>query len=167
MSQSKTPTERFWTKVNQNGPVPLHAPHLGQCWEWTAGLDRDGYGRFSLNGQTVGAHRVAFEWANGPITAETIDHRCRNRACVRPDHMRESSHAHNRVRARRSYCHRNHRYPQEMLWRPIGAPVRCKECEALRREFRRNAGNLLNQIMDDLFADPGALEDFVTSAYKP
>jgi hypothetical protein len=30
----KTLEERFWEKVDKNGPVPAHRPELGPCWVW-------------------------------------------------------------------------------------------------------------------------------------
>jgi len=79
---------RFWAKVDKS-----HDP--AGCWTWTGGLTDDGYGRFRvvIDGQArhVKAHRWAYEAANGPIgDGLTVDHdddRCRNRACVRPDHL--------------------------------------------------------------------------------
>lgn len=79
--------ERFWSKVDQTtGPVPAS---LGtRCWIWTASKVEDGYGRF-WSGKNLAAHRVAYEWLVGPIPADReIDHRCHNRACVRPEHLR-------------------------------------------------------------------------------
>ena len=60
----------------------------GGCWFWTGLLWENGYGRF---GQ-LRAHRLAYEWAIGPIPEGlTIDHvkarGCASRACVRPDHL--------------------------------------------------------------------------------
>lgn len=72
--------ERFWPKVNKDGPFG--------CWEWTASRDRGGYGRFSAYGRLVGAHRVAYELLVGPIPEGLhLDHLCRNRACVNPEHL--------------------------------------------------------------------------------
>ena len=70
--------ERFWSKVDANG----------DCWLWTASIRRDGYGAFRLNGRTKYAHRLAWEALIGPIPdGRQIDHLCRARRCVNPDHM--------------------------------------------------------------------------------
>lgn len=61
------------------------------CWEWTGGRttgnrkhgDPGGYGKFYLRGRTVLAHRVMFAAVQGR-EADTVEHVCRNRACVRP-----------------------------------------------------------------------------------
>jgi len=71
--------ERFWVKVDRSGP--------DGCWVWTAARVT-GYGRFRLAGKQVGAHRLAYELLVGPIPdGLTIDHLCRNRACVNPSHL--------------------------------------------------------------------------------
>ena len=68
---------RFWENVIQSG----------DCWLWTAALDRYGYGRCRHNG-TQRAHRVAYEQMVGPIPdGLVIDHLCRVRACVNPSHL--------------------------------------------------------------------------------
>lgn len=74
--------ERFWSKVDKSAG--------DGCWPWTASRDRNGYGQFGLGGKMRRAHRVAYELATGrPIPAGMqVDHRCRNRPCVRPDHLR-------------------------------------------------------------------------------
>lgn len=60
------------------------------CWTWSAGLSNQGYGCFTVAGRHVYAHRYAFERVNGQIApGKYIDHICHNRACVRPDHLRE------------------------------------------------------------------------------
>lgn len=59
------------------------------CWEWQLGRTGSGYGVCrNLEGKQVSAHRFFFEQANGPIPdGLQIDHLCRTRACVNPDHM--------------------------------------------------------------------------------
>lgn len=70
--------QRFWAKVDKGG----------DCWNWTAAKIWSGYGKFQFNGSSVGAHRVAWTLLRGPIPEGlTVDHLCRNRACVNPAHM--------------------------------------------------------------------------------
>lgn len=61
-----------------------------KCWLWRGVRDRYGYGRMKIGGRPKLAHRVVYERTYGPIPDEgmEIDHRCRVRACVRPDHLR-------------------------------------------------------------------------------
>ena len=58
------------------------------CWEWTAHRNSYGYGIISINYKNRQAHRIMYEEFIGPIPEELqLDHLCRNRACVRPDHL--------------------------------------------------------------------------------
>jgi len=58
------------------------------CWPWTACRSSDGYGHIRIEGSVYKAHRVVYELMVGPIPVGLeIDHLCRNRACVRPDHL--------------------------------------------------------------------------------
>ena len=69
---------RLWAKVDASG----------DCWEWT-GARTSGYGHLRMSeGVYRRAHRVVYERMVGPIPEGlTIDHRCRNKACVNPDHL--------------------------------------------------------------------------------
>lgn len=72
------------------------------CWLWTASKNNRGYGTFRLAGRTVQAHRLVYELLVGPIVdGLTIDHLCRNRACVRPSHLEAVSHQENCARGGR------------------------------------------------------------------
>ena len=62
---------------------------MSDCWLWRGTKDRDGYGRMKVRGRPRLAHRVVYERTYGPIPEGIqIDHRCRVRDCVRPDHLR-------------------------------------------------------------------------------
>lgn len=82
--------ERFWAKVQKSDG----------CWEWQAGKS-NGYGAFydtrPSPRKQIPAHRFAYELANGTIPdGMLIDHRCFNRACVNPAHLRLASFKQNR-----------------------------------------------------------------------
>lgn len=69
------------------------------CWIWTASLDLNGYGQFSYKGKRHAAHRVSYELFKGPAPTE-LDHICRVRCCVNPDHLEGVTHHVNLMRGR-------------------------------------------------------------------
>lgn len=76
--------ERFWAKVDKDGPVPTHLPSLGPCWVWTRATTEWGYGVLRFSGRRWRAHRVAWEMANGDIPqGQLVLHRCDNPRCVK------------------------------------------------------------------------------------
>lgn len=73
------------------------------CWIWTgpdSGTGRGGgYPRFSLGDRTVAVHRVMATHAFGYIhPKQQVDHRCRNRRCVNPEHLEVVTHRENQRR---------------------------------------------------------------------
>jgi hypothetical protein len=67
----------------------MYVDKSGDCWEWTGYKSKKGYGVFNATSPATSAHRFAFQAFIGeiPESAE-VDHRCLNRGCVRPDHLR-------------------------------------------------------------------------------
>jgi HNH endonuclease len=69
------------------------------CLVWRGGTDKQGYGRFRIGGRhgpVIGAHRVAWECAHGPIPADRmVLHSCDNRRCIHPTHLRLGTHQEN------------------------------------------------------------------------
>jgi hypothetical protein len=68
-------SERFWANVSPE-------PNTG-CWLWAGGMDDKGYGRFSVDGVAMHAHRLAWIEIHGPIPAGlNVCHKCDTPACV-------------------------------------------------------------------------------------
>jgi len=97
----RTPEQRFWDRVDKDGPLPTWAPFLGSCWLWTAGKFPAGYGCLGVGGKSVLTHRFSYELLVGPIPEGLeIDHLCRVRACCNPSHLEPVTSAENVQRAR-------------------------------------------------------------------
>lgn len=91
-----TAEERFWAKVDQNGPLNQDST---RCWLWTAGTATGGHGRFWLAGRMIPAHQFSYELLVGPTPRPEegeLDHRltCPKR-CVNPQHLRVCTHKQN------------------------------------------------------------------------
>lgn len=66
------------------------------CWIFTGFLTGNGYGHIRSGSTMLMAHRVTYEHQNGPVpTGMELDHKCRCRACVNPDHMEPVTHQEN------------------------------------------------------------------------
>ncbi len=83
-----TVRSRFWAQVNKDsGIFVLINGESSECWTWEGHLEV-GYGRVSVNSERIGAHVLSYTWAKGPIPEGLeIDHLCRTRHCVRPEHL--------------------------------------------------------------------------------
>jgi hypothetical protein len=112
------------------------------CWEWTGAKIPNGYGSIrSKTGQLL-AHRVAYEIFVGPIPdGMSIDHLCRNRACVSAEHLEPVTTRENVLRgvgltarnAVKTHCLRGHEFtPENTYWtkNPSGPGRECRTCKA-------------------------------------
>lgn len=128
---------RFMSKVN----IPFAS---GTCWTWRGGRNGDGYSTFNDGRRNVGAHRYSYETLVGPIPEGLeLDHLCRNRLCVRPDHLEAVDHRTNVLRSdnpaakasRRTACPKGHPYDRIEL----GRFRRCGQCVRDRYHARKAA----------------------------
>jgi hypothetical protein len=108
------------------------------CWTWTGNRCRKGYGRIKIGGNQKQAHRVAYEFFVGPIPCGlTIDHLCRNRGCVRPNHLEPVTGRENTLRgvapsamnAVKTHCVNGHPFDEaNTYWWGGGAWRSCRAC---------------------------------------
>lgn len=135
------PTDRFWQKVSRDGTET--------CWEWLATRDAGGYGRFWNDGRLVAAHRYSVELVRGPIPdGLDVDHLCRNRGCVNPDHLEVVSRQINVRRgigpaaknAGKTHCIHGHEFTEAntKIWKGYGRVMRqCRACYRVIDDRRR------------------------------
>jgi hypothetical protein len=155
----KTIYENFWSRVDMTGtayPTPERAvpERWGPCWLWTVGADRHrpgghGYGIFGLDGEQVGAHRVAYDWLIGPIPdGHDLDHLCRVPPCCNPEHTEPVTHQENILRgdspsaqhARKTHCPQGHPFDEANTYRDPDGSRNCRACKRARR--RGDGGGL-------------------------
>lgn len=134
--------------------LSIPEPNSG-CFLWLGNIhEATGYGRIWDNGHRDFAHRIAYEIAKGPIPKDLeIDHLCRLRCCVNPDHLEAVTHRENIIRgaspashkakyAARTHCKYGHllseentAYVKSRKW----LQRRCRECDRLRAARLRAA----------------------------
>lgn len=141
------PVDRFWARIDYDGPVPAHRPELGHCWIWLASLNANGYGQtFCFTDISQLAHRVAWALSSRPlIPGLELDHLCRTSACVRPDHIEQVEKRINIFRGngwsarnrRKTHCPRGHAYDAANTSRNERGHRTCRACT--NGTFRYNA----------------------------
>lgn len=121
---------RFLNKINKTDG----------CWLWTGAVSTNGYGAFAYGGtKTAYAHRIALAGSGVVLEdAMVIDHLCRNRLCVNPDHLEQVPQRQNVNRglqgAMKTHCPQGHPWIEENQYvRPNGR----KMCLPCRNERNR------------------------------
>jgi hypothetical protein len=116
-------------------------------WLWTGDLDADGYGIVYREGYNWRAHRWVFALVHG-LTDLPLDHLCRVRNCVNPDHLEAVTTAVNNERiptwgGNAQRCSKGHEFTPENTISRADGKRRCRTChrdQERERRARRAAG---------------------------
>lgn len=144
-------SERFWVKVEVRGN--------DECWPWTAGTYRSGYGQFGVSrDRNVAAHVFAYEECVGPVPEGLVlDHLCHNgdevcfgsstcphRKCCNPIHLLPRTRRANVLAGKtrpaanllKTHCPQGHEYTpaNTSVW---NGKRKCRKCDADRHRARR------------------------------
>lgn len=130
--------ERFMNLV-----IPI--PESG-CWIWAGAINWKGYGRFWLSGKLKSAHRISYEWFIGEIPKGLqIDHLCRVRCCVNPNHLEPVTPQINSSRgnvgaywANKTHCPHGHLYSKDNTYRNNGKRF-CRTCRKISYQNKKAA----------------------------
>jgi len=148
-AKMKPLAERFWSKVNKNGP--------NGCWIFTGHIGGRGYGTIWDGAKVRTAHQISWELTRGERPGGfVLDHICRNRECCNPDHLRLVTPRQNAVEnndspfalnAQKTHCRKcgTEFHPDNVRWIPSrgpkGTPLAARVCLTCVR--RRSPGSRL------------------------
>jgi len=131
--------ERFLNKR-----IKIERTGKWECWLWCGKLDDKGYAIYrGRSPERQKAHRYSYQLFIGPIPAGlVIDHLCRRRHCINPEHLEPVTSIENIIRGTgpiarymsgRTHCDRGHLLTEENIYtRPQGWRL-CKTCKRGRQ----------------------------------
>lgn len=138
---------RFWAKVRKGA----------ECWEWVGAHTSRGYGNFWSGSRYVAAHIFAYSLLVGSVPRGLdLDHLCRNRSCVNPEHLEPVTRRENTLRgetpaarnARKTHCLRGHVFDEANTYRSKrGRGCRaCRNASSRRLRARRAAEKRAREV---------------------
>ena len=119
-------------------------PDPDGCWLWQGPTTPNGYGKYRRPGQRERvAHRVLWEHYNGPVPdGMELDHLCRARNCVRPEHFEvvtpsENTRRQDHANRNKTACPQGHDYTPENTRTDASGRRNCRTCDRERTRARR------------------------------
>jgi hypothetical protein len=119
---------RFWSQVEKSPDG---------CWLWQGAMHHNGYGRPAWQGRRTMAHRIAYTLLRGDIPeGKQLDHLCRVRRCVNPNHLEPVTQRENILRgiaptavnARRTACTHGHDLTPDNTYTTPDGRRQCRVC---------------------------------------
>jgi len=131
---------RFWALV-------ARSDQPGACWLWLGHINPNGYAQWQIakTSKAELVHRIAYRLMYGEIDQTLqLDHLCKIRHCVNPDHLEQVTAKENNMRSTsptafnrlKTHCKYGHPFDvTNTLYRPNGGRA-CRLCKKLRRRRR-------------------------------
>lgn len=118
------------------------------CWLWTGSVNYDGYAQIHVPGLNIGSrgHRITYFLTNHQLPKDMqVDHLCRNRRCVSPEHLELVTGAENvrrsdsitNVLASRTSCINGHELTETNTYYRRDGTRNCRECKRIRDRVRK------------------------------
>ena len=117
--------------------------NTNDCWLYAGYKSNLGYGQLWLDGKRYIAHRVSYETFVKPIPEGlVIDHLCRVRHCINPDHLEPVTSRENTLRGegvlinkRKTHCPKGHEYTQSNTVSYSNKWRRCRQCIVIKNKL--------------------------------
>lgn len=113
------------------------------CWKWISTITNQGYGQFWFNGKQRSSHRFIYKYYHGEVNSSLVlDHLCRNRKCVNPEHLEQVSIKENILRGngfaalniKKTHCKNGHEFIDNNTHLDSNGHRRCKFCNKIRQQ---------------------------------